>query len=207
MTEHETFYLIHQDDENPDTFIHFDPYDEITVVKLSSPRYAIWDEDEQYHIEHSDDEDAIYELLESLRTEHDDEAGDRLYINDTRDYDMEPDWFDDGGFGSKYVRTDGWRGYTQVTHNDTWEEYAGGWVTGYPDEYTSYKMTAADLHNALYAGELEAPFPIVWFFGITSNVFSQTSDILIPAGRKTEFETWLAGVAGLDPEKVQHAFN
>ena len=131
----------------------------------------------------------------------------RFYVNDCLDQDMLPDWLVDGEFGSRYVRTDAWRGYTQVTHNELWEEYTGGWVTGFPDEYTSYKMTAADLHNGLHDGTIDhPPFPIVWFFGITSNVFSQTSDILIPAGKSDEFEAWLKTV-DFDPEAVQHAFN
>lgn len=218
----ETIYLTHQDDEAPDSFIHFDPDGDTTIVRLSSVRFELFDEDEGYGVEHSNDEDEIYRLRDKYRMDNElatlDEDGitaigseddePRFYVNDCLDQDMQPDWLVDGEFGSTYVHTDAWRGYTRVTHNELWEEYTGGWVTGFPDESTTYKMTAADLHNGLFDGTITPPsFPIVWFFGITSNVFSQTSDILIPAGKSDEFETWLSEVAGYSPEEVRHAFS
>jgi hypothetical protein len=222
MSETEAIYLTHQSDDSPDTFMYFDPDGDTTIVHLSSPRFELFDNDEGCGVEYSDDEDEIYRLLDKHLMDNDlaildegvitaiesEECDPRFYVNDCRDQDMQPDWLADGGFGSRYVRTDGWRGHTQVTHNDSWEAYTGGWVTGYPDEYTSYKMTAANLHNGLYDGTIDhPPFPIVWFFGVTSNVFSQTSDILIPTGKSEEFETWLSEVAGYSPEDVRHAFS
>ena len=221
MIEATTTYLIHSGDDYPPTFIRFDPDGTIEKVLLASTRYELFDEDEGYGVEYSDDEDDIYELRAKYRVDNglatidengdaiptDDEDNDpRFYVNDCMDMDMAPDWFD--GFGSHYVHTDGWRGYTDVDYDrGRWQAYASGWLTGYPDASTSYKMTAADLHNALWEGELTVPFPVVWFFGVTSNVFSQTSDILIPADMEDEFTDWLVDVAGFDGEKVQHAFN
>ncbi len=220
MIDAETFYLIHSDDDYPPTFIHFDPDGEIEKVLVSSYRYNLMDEEEGYGVESSNDEDAIYKLKDKYMVDNglatldddgdlvlgDDYADPRFYVQDCMDMDSPPDWFD--GFGSHYVSTDGWRGYTDVDYDrGQWQAYASGWLTGYPDGSTSYKMTAADLHNKLWEGELTVPFPIVWFFGVTSNVFSQTSDILIPADREDDFTEWLTTVAGFDGEAVQHAFN
>jgi hypothetical protein len=209
LDEPTTSYLILEGDDYPETLIYFAPTG-TEVTKFSSPRFGLWDEDEGYQTEHASTSEDIVEkfyaaLTEADMTEDDNDESGRFRICDARDADLVLDWFEDGEFGSHYVHTDAWRGYTVVDYNGRWEEYTGGWVTGYPDESTSHKMTAADLHNALYEGDLVPPFPIVWYFGRTSNVFSQTSDILIPSGQREEFETWLAEVGYL-PEAVERAF-
>ena len=209
MSEPYTYHLIHADDDYPPVLIRFAPGEDTERVMFSQPRYELVDEDDGNWVASFDDEDAAYEARDVKNREHGidpktDEP--RFYVSDAYDNDTRPDWFHDGGFGAHWHRTDAWRGYSQVDYNDLWEPYAGGWVTGYPDDTTGYKMTAADLHNALWEGTIVPPFPVVWFFGVTSNVFSQSSDILIPAGKADEMDAWLETV-DFDPEAVGHACN
>lgn len=214
--------LVHDNDEAPSTLIRFMPdHDDSERILFSSPRFELNDEEGEV-FETSGDEEDIYQQRDKARMDHDlatiDEYGitateeeedePRFTVSDCMDRDEVPDWFTDGSFGTHYHHSDGWRGYSVVDYDhDIWEEFAGGWVTGFPDEATSHKMSAAELHNELYAGNITPPFPIVWFFGVTSNVFSMSSDILIPAGKSEEFETWINQVNGFDDEEIRHAFN
>lgn len=205
----ETYYLITDGDDYPPAITRFAPYDRPQRVVFSMHRYGVFDTEEGYCVETCDDEDdARAELAKVLADVGQDEDTEdpRFFIVDAHNYDIVPEWFSDGGFGARWVSTDAWRGYSQVTHNDTWEDYAGGWVTGYPDDTVRHKVVAADLFEALMMGRIEPPFPIVWFFGVTSNVFSTASDMLVPADRSDEFDAWLQSV-DFDPEAVGRAFN
>lgn len=208
MNDEYTYHLTFDEDGSDPVVIRFAPDEETERVIFAQPRYAVWDESSCEHVEWFNDRDGAEEHAGDLNDQVGSGSDDPQYwVQDAYENDSRPDWFHEGGFGAVWKSTDAWRGYTDPVYDDSiWEPYISGWVTGYPDEYTSYKMTAADLHNGLYDGSLIPPFPIVWFFGVTSNVFSQVSDILIPVGKADEFEAWL-GTVNFDPEAVQHAFN
>ena len=219
MRDIDTTYLVHIGDDYPPSVTMFEPgYDPHRVV-FSQHRFGVFSTADGYNVEEFDDEQ---DALDAWRTLMMDEGHASIVdgefevnedVEDDLPYDVRdaqwyaPSWFTDGEFGSRWVSTDAWRGYSQVTHNGQWEEYAGGWVTGYPDDTVRHKMTAADLLEALTNGDIEPPFPIVWFFGVTSNVFSTSSDILIPAGHGDEFEAWLTDETAFDPEAVERAFH
>lgn len=219
MTDMDTSYLVLPDDEYPPSVTMFEPDYNAHRVVFSMHRFGLFDEDEGYCVEEFDSERRAYDarnaamieaglatMVDGEFTITDEYDEPRFHVEDAQWMDSAPSWFFDGEFGCVYIHTDGWRGYSQVTHNDQWEAYAGGWVTGYPDDSTQYKVVAGTLLEALSTGYITPPFPIVWFFGVTSNVFSTSSDLLVPAGLSDEFEAWLASV-NFDPEEVSHAFN
>ena len=210
MREIEATYLTHMDEEGyPPTIVRFAPGEDPQRVVFSQNRYGIFDELEDATLEESNDEEALYELLESVRTEHDDEAGDRFWIYDAHDDPYGVEWFVEYGFGARWHSSNAWRGYTvPVFDEDKLETFATGWVTGFPDETVSHKRVAEYLFEALINGDLEPPFEVFWFMAVTSNVFSQSADILIPAGKDQEFEAWIdASSFDYTAEEVTRAFS
>ena len=96
----------------------------------------------------------------------------------------------------KWVSTDGWRGYTDWELQDGFIEVADGWVTGYPDETVKRKVELNDIFEDLKEGRIIPPCRIYWIFGITSNVFSTASSIVIEKGNEELLEEWLNEING-----------
>ena len=208
MREIEATYLIHRDEEGyPPTFLRFAPGEDPQRVVFSTPRYAIFDELEDGSVEFSNDWDELEELLVSMREESDDGDGDRFWAYDAHEDTYGVEWFSDYKLGARWHSSNAWRGYEEPTYSDELEPFASGWITGYPDETVTYKRVTEHLFADLINGDLEPPFEVFWFIGVTSNVFSQSSDILVPAGKSDEFSLWLDGLDGYDSEGMTHAFN
>jgi len=218
----ETFYATHPDEDTPLTIMAFFPNGTVERVLFTSPEYEVVDygteatrRDENdpewlgsYHTE-ADAEAALQVARDDADDERDDDDGwgPRFQIRDLSDYEL-PEWFKTARVEVGYHRSDGWRGYTTFTAPEGWVEYAGGWVTGYPDETTRRKLDAAEIHNGLYDGTLTAPVPILWCFGYTSNVFSQISDVFVPDGAGDIVDAWLDGLdSDVDAEAFNRAFS
>lgn len=110
--------------------------------------------------------------------------------------------------GPKWVKTDDWRGYTDhdLLIPDKWVKYTSGWVTGWPDETTSYKTVSSDLFEDLNGGELTPPVEVWWLFAPTSNVFSTASDIILRKDDLDLFNEWLEE-NGYKVDDVKHSFS
>jgi hypothetical protein len=106
----------------------------------------------------------------------------------------------------KWVNTDGWRGYTDWELAAGFAEYAGGWVTGYPDDTTKRKADLAEYFNALHAGAMKPPCIMYWVFGRTANIFSQSSAVIIRAEDAPLVDKWVAEING-GAEEFKSKFN
>jgi hypothetical protein len=138
----------------------------------------------------------------------DDERDNPRFVLEDAYIEPFPDWYDTLGLSIGWVSTSGWRGYIDFRAAGRWTALASGWVTGYPDEYTARKLDAATLHNGLHSGEFRPPVPIVWTFGVTSNVFSQTSDVFVPEGSEDIIAAWIGDLElGFDAEGFADAFS
>lgn len=110
----------------------------------------------------------------------------------------------DGVDGFKYIRTDGWRGYWDPVVSEGYTALASGWSTGRWDD-VAYKHNFNDLVDAILEGTLECPFAVVFAFGITSNVFSTASDVIIKSSDLEAFQEWLCQEAGITTEELIHS--
>lgn len=90
-----------------------------------------------------------------------------------------------------WKQTDGWRGYTEFKLKPGYTRIADGWTTGYPDDTVPRKQRIADVFERFQTGELVPPVPVWWIFGLTSNVFSQTTDIICRTGDHSTLKEWL----------------
>lgn len=106
----------------------------------------------------------------------------------------------------KWVSTDAWRGYTTWEYTEGFKEIADGWVTGYPDETTHRKRTLGEMFDDLKNGDIVPPCDIYWVFGHTSNVFSQSSAIIIHEDDEQLIKDWLDEING-GVEGLQNDFN
>lgn len=108
----------------------------------------------------------------------------------------------------KYVRTDGWRGYYAPILKDGYTDIASGWVTGRYDD-VRYKHTFNDLYDRIIEGEIDCPFRVIFAFGLTSNVFSVTGDVIVRESDAEKFGEWLIAEAGLENgiDDLQSALN
>lgn len=106
----------------------------------------------------------------------------------------------------KWVKSDDWRGYYEPIIAKGFVEVIDGWVTGYPDETTGYKLEAAGLFEKLRDGDIVPPVDIWWVFMPTSNVFSTASSIIIRKGDKGKLNKWLKEVNG-GIKGLQNSFN
>lgn len=106
----------------------------------------------------------------------------------------------------KWVKTDGWRGYTDWEFFKGYAELAGGWVTGYPDDTTERKYKLAEMFEDLESGDFVPPVPIYWIFGHTSNVFSTASAIVAKKSDFPALEKWLLEING-GIDELQEKFN
>ena len=96
----------------------------------------------------------------------------------------------------EWKNTDGWRGYTTWKLEKGFIELVEGWITEIPDETTKRKAELSEYFNDLKSGKLIPPVAIYWIFGTTSNVFSQSSAIIIRKEDKKELEKWLLSING-----------
>ncbi len=96
----------------------------------------------------------------------------------------------------EWIKSDGWRGYTDWKLNEGYIKVADGWITGHPDEYTRRKLELGEYFDDLVKGKITPPVPIYWVFGITSNIFSQTSCIVIKKTNKEAVAEWLEKING-----------
>lgn len=101
----------------------------------------------------------------------------------------------------KWVKIDGWRGYTDWEITEGYTEIADGWVTGFPDKSVERKIELSEMFEDLLEGKVTPPCPLYWLFGITSNVFSTASAIIIKKENEKILADWLdkinGGVEGL----------
>ena len=130
-------------------------------------------------------------------------------------------WCDDFGFvdteywesaeldsvtGFEYVRTDGWRGYWNAQIGEGYKVVANGWSTGKWDD-VAYKHDFNDFVEQIGKGELECPFELIFAYGLTSNVFSVASDVVIKEEDFEAFSEWIAQEAGLTLEDLRDALS
>lgn len=106
--------------------------------------------------------------------------------------------------GFKYVRTDAWRGYFDPIIEDGYTTLASGWSTGKYDD-VSWKHAFNDFVDEIGEGKRECPFEIIFAFGLTSNVFSIASDIIIRESDLDEFTEWIAEETGYTIDQLQKA--
>lgn len=105
-----------------------------------------------------------------------------------------------------WKNTDGWRGYMEYKPVDPYTELADGWITGYPDETTTRKADLGELFQNISEGKLVPPVTMYWTFARTSNVFSQSSSLLVKWEDVNALNEWLAK-QGWSTEKLQEAFS
>lgn len=109
-----------------------------------------------------------------------------------------------GVTGFKYVRTDAWRGYHDPIIEDGYTTLASGWSTGNWSD-VAYKHKFNDFVNEIAEGEIECPYELVFAFGLTSNVFSVSSDVIIKTNELESFTEWLAEYTGYTVEDLESA--
>jgi hypothetical protein len=105
----------------------------------------------------------------------------------------------------KWKSTSAWRGYTYWEYNEDFEVIEEGWVTGYPDSTTQRKIKLSDLYDKIRNEEVHPPCQMWWLFGLTSNVFSQSSDLIVRSENKAEFLAWLVNL-GFSIDKLHYNF-
>lgn len=136
--------------------------------------------------------------------------GDRERTSDDFQYDDPPEWWGPSFAGGLFIAkphwasSDAWRGHTNFTVSPGWVAVASGWQTGYPDDSVAHKMTAVDVYNAMIDGETP-DFPVVWLFGVTSNIFSMTTDVYVPEANTGDWERFLETL-GTNSEDFDNAF-
>lgn len=81
---------------------------------------------------------------------------------------------------SKYVHTDGWRGYSEITPEPGFKKIADDWVTG---DYSDAPAGNSSSEVEDKVKQLEKQYGDVWvIFTPTSNVFSTSYDVLVRDG-------------------------
>ncbi len=121
--------------------------------------------------------------------------------------DVPPAWVTEK-FDTGWKTTGGYRGYFNVEakKDSGFTLITSGWVTGYPDETVSHKLTAIEVFE-LFKGGDRPPCDVIWVFATTSNVFSTATDVFVEGDENIEvFNRWLEE-AGQDPEKFDRAFS
>jgi hypothetical protein len=108
--------------------------------------------------------------------------------------------------GFEYVRTDGWRGYWNAQIGEDYTVVANGWSTGRWED-VAYKHDFNDFVEKIGSGDLECPFELVFAYGLTSNVFSVSSDVVIKESDLETFTEWIAQEAGLSVEDLKNALS
>jgi len=103
----------------------------------------------------------------------------------------------------KWANTGGYHGHTDWVLNNGFVKYSEGWVTGYPDETTKRKAELSELYDDLRTGKLVPPVTIWWVFGVTSNIFSTSSSIIIKKKNMKKLNKWLESI-GHSKESIDH---
>ena len=85
-----------------------------------------------------------------------------------------------------WKKTDAWRGYQDWVLEKGFEELSDGWITGWPDETTQRKVELSDIFESTTKQGVKPPCSLWWIFGITSNVFSQSSALIIKTKDRKE---------------------
>ena len=106
--------------------------------------------------------------------------------------------------GFTYHRTDGWRGYWEPEISKGFIEVASGWATDSHDD-VPWKHKFNDLVDNIHTGELSCPYKIIFVFGLTSNVFSTSTDVLVKESELEKFTTWLQDEAGLSIDDLKQS--
>jgi hypothetical protein len=104
----------------------------------------------------------------------------------------------------KYVSTDGWRGYWDPQIRDEFITFEG-WFTGWVDETISHKLTLNQLLNDLGEENIKPYFPVWVVMCPTSNVFSQSTDIMIKKAHLSQFEELLQEEYGITTDELKIA--
>ena len=108
--------------------------------------------------------------------------------------------------GFKYVRTGGWRGYWDVIIADGYKAVASGWSTGSWSD-VPWKHLFNDFCEKISEGEVECPFELTFAFGLTSNVFSVSSDVIIKESEMDSFLEWMSAELGYGAEELNNALS
>lgn len=108
--------------------------------------------------------------------------------------------------GFEYIRSDGWRGYWNAQIGEDYVVVANGWSTGKWEDM-AYKHDFNDFVEKIGSGELECPFELIFAYGLTSNVFSVASDVVIKESDLEAFSEWIAQEAGLSVEDLKHSLS
>ena len=94
----------------------------------------------------------------------------------------------------------GWSGYTDWKLKKGYIELADGWVTGSTDETTERKVELADVFEKLQEGKLTPPCDIWWAFGVTSNIWSTASTMIIRSKDEAVAKAWIEEINGTNQE-------
>lgn len=117
----------------------------------------------------------------------------RFYIGSLFHEDRYAEEPRDFTFSQKYVRTDGWRGYTE-TSIDGWTEVTTGWTTGdWGDSVSDRKAPFRDWVESLHDGDIDLPCPVAIVCDLTSNVFSTAIGVWVPDENADQFREWING--------------
>ncbi|QDP58501.1 MAG: hypothetical protein Unbinned6046contig1000_70 [Prokaryotic dsDNA virus sp.] len=106
--------------------------------------------------------------------------------------------------GFEYVRTDAWRGYYKPEIRDEFTSF-DGWYTGWVDETISHKLTLNQFLDDLGEQHLDLYFPIWVIMSPTSNVFSQSTDIMIKKADLDRFEDLLFNNYGITSNELKNS--
>ena len=166
--------------------------------------YGIYYNNNGDHFCESCESDA-WQYASSVLVAKDGEIRKHLWCSDFGFRDTE--WWEEsspnGVSGFKYVKTDAWRGYWDPIIEDGYITLASGWSTGRYED-VSWKHTFNDFVEQIAEGEY-CPYEIVFAFGLTSNVFSVASDVIIKEADLEGFTEWLGETIGITPEQLKTA--
>jgi len=96
----------------------------------------------------------------------------------------------------KWVSSSPYRGYTDWEFVKGYRVIGDGWVTGFPDETTERKIELGEIYQKLENDEILPPVPLYWIFGVTSNVFSTASVLLVKKEDYKAIKKWLQEING-----------
>jgi len=95
-----------------------------------------------------------------------------------------------------WVKTDGWRGYTDWEIAKGYVKIGDGWITGFPDSSVQRKIDLHEIFSDLQDEKIKPPCDMFWVFGKTSNLFSTSCIVVVRGGDVEEIEKWLNEIDG-----------
>lgn len=107
---------------------------------------------------------------------------------------------------TQWVNSGGYRGYTDWTLEEGYITVSDGWVTGMPDSTTNRKADLGEVFEQLKEDKFRPPIPLYWMFGVTSNIFSTSSSLIIKETDKEAFEAWMQEKFDYSIEDLQFMF-